>query len=177
MTNAASHLQESTDKPPSHWTSGDLLGEFPDRSLLSSTITAHYRTGLFGLKRRSHLVVGLGRMRRRGIGLKVRADLEGLTEEQKQGILENVREILLARLGSISSERPSVLSKDSDGMVLRIPGTTDVDLARSLVEMRGIRDQVSVRGFSEREARSLALVLKTGSLPVRLEVVSQQLLK
>ena len=312
VTNAASHLQKYTHKPSSNWMSGDLLGEFPDRSLLSSTITAHYRTRLFRLKRRSHLVVGLGRMRSRGIELKVRAHLEALTEDEKPGTLENAREILLARLGSISSERPSVLSKSSDGMVLRIPGTMDVELARSLVEMRGklsfqlvdtdglaavkayvangksvldqagnaidtalvpgfpegssiygvngldeyglekivgyavvrdqpaldgsaiksaemghdpitkrpvvnftltpaggevfyrltsanigrllavvldnrvrasakieepIRDQVSVSGFSEREARSLALALKTGSLPVRLEVVSQQVLK
>jgi preprotein translocase subunit SecD len=40
-----------------------------------------------------------------------------------------------------------------------------------------IRNEVRVAGFSEPETRNLALVLKTGSLPVRLEVVSQQALK
>jgi preprotein translocase subunit SecD len=40
-----------------------------------------------------------------------------------------------------------------------------------------IRDQVRVNGFSERETKSLAFVLRTGSLPVRLEVVSLQALE
>jgi preprotein translocase subunit SecD len=239
----------------------------------------------------------------------VRADLNGLTDEEKPKILENVRETLLTRVGSISSERPSARSAGADELVLRIPGAMDVDLARSLVETRGkfsfhvvdkaglaavkaymadgkrviddagnaidtavvpdfpkgssiygvydldeygleklagvavvldqptlvgtaiksvlvshdpvtgrpvvnfnltseggeafyrltsanigrslavvldnrvsaqatiqepIRDQVTVRGFSAREAQNLALVLKTGSLPVRLEVISQK---
>ncbi len=37
-----------------------------------------------------------------------------------------------------------------------------------------IRDQVRVTGFKEEEARDLALVLRTGSLPVPLEILSQQ---
>ena len=37
-----------------------------------------------------------------------------------------------------------------------------------------IRDQVRVSGFKEEEARDLALVLRTGSLPVPLEIISQQ---
>jgi preprotein translocase subunit SecD len=37
-----------------------------------------------------------------------------------------------------------------------------------------IRDQVRVTGFKEEEARDLALVLRTGSLPVPLEIISQQ---
>jgi preprotein translocase subunit SecD len=37
-----------------------------------------------------------------------------------------------------------------------------------------IRDQVRVTGFKEDEARDLALVLRTGSLPVPLEIISQQ---
>lgn len=37
-----------------------------------------------------------------------------------------------------------------------------------------IRDQVRVSGFKEAEARDLALVLRTGSLPVPLEIISQQ---
>lgn len=37
-----------------------------------------------------------------------------------------------------------------------------------------IRDQVRVTGFNETEARDLALVLRTGSLPVPLTIVSQQ---
>ncbi len=37
-----------------------------------------------------------------------------------------------------------------------------------------IRDQVRVTGFREDEARDLALVLRTGSLPVPLEIISQQ---
>jgi preprotein translocase subunit SecD len=311
-TEAATHLKKYAHKPVSSWSSADLLGEYPDRSLLSSTIERHNRTAIFDLKRRSHLVVGLGRARNRGIELRVRADVEGLTEEEKPGVLENVREILLIRMGSISSERPSVFSSGADEMVLRIPGAMDADLARSLVETRGrlsfqlvdkaglaavqaymatgkrvideagnatdtaavpdfpkgssvygvygldeyglekiagvavvldrpivegtaiksalmksdpvtrlpvvnftltpeggeafyrltsanvgrplavvldnrvrasatieepIRDQVAVRGFSAREAQSLALVLKTGSLPIRLEVISQHVLK
>jgi preprotein translocase subunit SecD len=312
VNEAASHLQKITHKPPSSWLSADLLAEYPDRSLLSSTIARHYRTKMFELKRRSRLVVGLGLMRNRGIELRVRAYLGAVTPEDQPKVLENVRETLLARVGSISSERPSVHSIDSDELVLRIPGATDVDLVRSLVETRGklsfhivdndaltavqaymasgkyvidasgkaidpsvvpdfpkgssiygvydsdeygleklagiavvrdqptldgtavksasvgrdpvtgqpvvnftltpsggeafyrltsanvgrrlavildnrvkasatiqepIRDQVSVKGFSAQEARNLALVLKTGSLPVRLEVISQQVLK
>jgi preprotein translocase subunit SecD len=37
-----------------------------------------------------------------------------------------------------------------------------------------IRDQVSVRGFKAEEAADLALTLRTGSLPVPLEIISQQ---
>lgn len=37
-----------------------------------------------------------------------------------------------------------------------------------------IRNQVRVTGFTQREADDLALVLRTGSLPVPLEIVSQQ---
>ena len=37
-----------------------------------------------------------------------------------------------------------------------------------------IRDQVSVRGFKLDEANDLALTLRTGSLPVPLEIISQQ---
>jgi preprotein translocase subunit SecD len=37
-----------------------------------------------------------------------------------------------------------------------------------------IRDQVSVRGFKVEEATDLALTLRTGSLPVPLEIISQQ---
>jgi preprotein translocase subunit SecD len=40
-----------------------------------------------------------------------------------------------------------------------------------------IRDQVMVAGFSSDEARELALLLKIGSLPVRLEVVEEQVLE
>ena len=37
-----------------------------------------------------------------------------------------------------------------------------------------IRDQVSVRGFKQEEATDLALTLRTGALPVPLEITSQQ---
>jgi preprotein translocase subunit SecD len=37
-----------------------------------------------------------------------------------------------------------------------------------------IRDQVSVRGFKQEEAADLALTLRTGALPVPLEITSQQ---
>ncbi len=37
-----------------------------------------------------------------------------------------------------------------------------------------IRDSVSVEGFSAEDAQNLALVLRTGSLPVPLEIISQQ---
>ena len=40
-----------------------------------------------------------------------------------------------------------------------------------------IRDMVQVEGFSADEARELALLLKIGSLPVRLEVIEEQVLE
>lgn len=320
VAEAAGHLQKYTHKSTSSWRTGDLLGEYPDRSLLASDIARHYRTRLFMLRSRSRLVVRIGGMHRGGLELRVRADFAGLerstgmtlTGSEKTRILGTVREILLRRANELPYGTPTARPLGPDQLVLRIPGTRDIDRARSIVETRGqlsfqlvddaglaaiqnytaggqrvidaagnaidpasvpnfpkgssirgvysldeygleklsgatavldqpalegrsirsasvahdpatrepvvnfvltssggevfyrltsanvgknlavildgrvrasakirepIRDQVRVNGFSEAESQNLALVLKTGSLPVRLEVVSQQAFK
>jgi len=321
VAEAAGHLQKYTHKSTSSWCTGDLLGEYPDRSLLASDIARHYRTRLFMLRSRSRGVVRIGGAYKGGLELRVRADFSGLenstsmtlTDSQKAQILGTVREILLRRANELPYGTPTARPLGPDQLVLRIPGTRDIDRARSIVETRGqlsfqlvddaglaairsymaggqqvidaagnaidpasvpnfpkgsssirgvysldeygleklsgttavldqpalegrairsasvahdpatrepvvnfvltssggevfyrltstnvgknlavildgrvrasakirepIRDQVRVNGFSELEMQNLALVLKTGSLPVRLEVVSQQALK
>jgi preprotein translocase subunit SecD len=317
VADAAGHLQKYTNRPASGWVTGDLLGEYPDRSLLLSDIATHYRTRLFKLRNRSHLVLPLGGSRK-GVELWIRADFadmersRGAAFTSRAQILDTAREILIARANQLTSGTPSVRLVEPDQIVLRIPGTIDIDQARSAVETRGdlsfhivddagnaairaymasggqaadpsgnivdpaavpnfpkgsfirgvysldeygleklsgtaalleepsleggairsaslgrdtltggpivnfvltsqggnlfysltvtnigrhlavildgrvrasakiqepIRDQVRVNGFSESEARNLALILKTGSLPLRLEVISQQALK
>jgi preprotein translocase subunit SecD len=214
------------------------------------------------LRNRSRLVVRIGGVYGGGLELQVRADFAGLerstgmtlTDSEKAQILATVREILLVRANELGSATPSARLLDSDQLVLRIPGTRDINRACSIVETRGqlsfqlvdvleqpalegrairsasvahdpvtrepvvnfvltssggevsyrltsinvgknlavildgrvrgsakiqepIRDQVRVAGFSGQEAQNLALVLKTGSLPVRLEIVSLQALR
>ncbi|MGA2639840.1 MAG: hypothetical protein ABSG21_02920 [Spirochaetia bacterium] len=142
---AAGHLQKYTHKPTSSWLTGDLLGEYPDRSLLASDIAKHYRTRLFMLRSRSRLVVRIGGIDRGGVELRMRADFAGLerstgktlTASEKAQILGTVREILLVRANELTSATPSVRLLDPDQLVLQIPGTSDIDRARSIVETRG----------------------------------------
>lgn len=132
---AAEHFQKHTSKPPSSWLVADLFGEYPDQSVLSSNIASHYRKTLFRLKRRSHLVVGL---RKRGIEITVRADFASQPEESRPQILETVRGILIARARSISSDTLSIYQTGPEELTVRIPGARDADLARSIIETRGV---------------------------------------
>jgi preprotein translocase subunit SecD len=64
------------------------------------------------------------------------------------------------------------LTQENVGEVLAVV-LDDRVKARAQIS-QAIRQQVRVTGFTQREAEDLALVLRTGSLPVPLDIVSQQ---
>ncbi len=75
-------------------------------------------------------------------------------------------------LSSAGGEQFYKLTSANVGKVLAVALDNKVKAQATINEP--IRDQVRVTGFKEEEARDLALVLRTGSLPVPLVIISQQ---
>ena len=150
VSEASRHLQKVTGKPASRWTVGDLAGEFSDRDQLALAIKGHYRDELSRIKRRSSLVVGITRFEKSGVTLTVLADLTSVSTADRQKVLDNVRQVLLARASLISSGSPSFHRIGQNQFVLTIPGAHDVDQARAIVETRGrlVFRLVDERGLS-----------------------------
>jgi preprotein translocase subunit SecD len=142
---AAGHLKNFTDRPASRWRLGDLLGEYPDRSLLASDISRHHWTRVESLRDRSRRVIQFSRERGNGVLLVVRADFEGLErsagttlgETERQAIIAKAIDVLESRAREVLGVPATVRQAGVDRILFRIPGTRDLERVRLIATIRG----------------------------------------
>lgn len=135
---AAGHLRKFSDRPASRWRLGDLLGEYPDRSLLASDISEHHWARLEGLRDRSRRVLRFVRDRGGSVQLVVKADFEGLErstgkildETGRQAVIEKTMEVLETRMREWGLVISTVRQVGFDRILLRIPATRDIERVR-----------------------------------------------
>jgi len=82
------------------------------------------------------------------------------------------RPLVLFNLDSAGGEIFYNLTSENKGKVLAV--VLDNKVKAQATIQSAIRDRVQVTGFETSEATDLALVLKTGALPVPLEIISQE---
>jgi preprotein translocase subunit SecD len=142
---AAGHSGKLTDLPAARWRLGDLLGEYPDRSLLVSDICRHHQARLESLRDRSRRVIRIPRDRGDGVRLVLKADFEDLERSTgvhldtagRQAILEKAMKILQGRAREMLGAHAAVNLAGADQIQLRIPGTRDLDRVRSIATILG----------------------------------------
>jgi preprotein translocase subunit SecD len=142
---AAGHLKKFTDRPASRWRLGDLLGEYPDRGLLAADISGHHWARLEGLRDRSPRVIRFVRARGGGVQLVVKADFEGLERSTgtilddtgRQAVIEKAIDVLESRAREVLGVTAMVRQAGFDRILLRIPGTRDLERVRSIATIRG----------------------------------------
>jgi len=143
---AAGHLRKSTRPPPTSGRLGDLFSGYPDRSLLASDIAEHHWARLESLRDRYWRVLRFGRDGGGGsVRLVVKADFEDFARStgkapdstERQRLLTQASGVLEARLRDLSRGTPVVRRMADDRILLSIPGTRDLERARSIATTQG----------------------------------------
>jgi preprotein translocase subunit SecD len=111
------------------------------------------------------------------VGYTVLEEEAGLSGERIQNAFVRTdpltnRPLVLFNLDGTGGEIFYNLTSENKGKVLAVVLDDRVKAQATIQD--AIRDRVQVTGFSTDEATDLALVLKTGALPVPLEIISQE---